>query len=73
MRVPAWCRENEVSEQQMYYWLRKFRSEEEDAVEDDIQWIQLGRWDRHDAMRTPEDSAVRIHIDCAMVTRVRPH
>src|SRR5690606_33375271 len=55
----------------MYYWLRKFRSEEEDAVEDDIQWIQLGRWDRHDAMRTPEDSAVRIHIGCDMV-EVRP-
>lgn len=42
MSVAAWCRENEVSEQQMYYWLRKFRSEETDAVEDDIQWIQLG-------------------------------
>ena len=27
MSVAAWCRENEVSEQQMYYWLRKFRSE----------------------------------------------
>src|SRR5690606_40841733 len=43
MSVAAWCRENEVSEQQMYYWLRKFRSEETDAVEDDIQWIQLDR------------------------------
>ena len=63
--------ENEVSEQQMYYWLRKFRSEEEDAVEDDIQWIQLGRWDRQAALRTTGDSAVRLHIGRAIV-EVRP-
>jgi len=40
-------------------------------VEDDIQWIQLGRWDRQDALRTTEDSAVRIHIGRAIV-EVRP-
>ena len=71
MSVAAWCRENEVPEQQMYYWLRKFRSEEADAVEDDIQWVHLGRWDRQDAMRMTEDSAVLIHIGRAMV-EVRP-
>lgn len=65
MSVAAWCRENEVPEQQMYYWLRKFRSEEAD--EDDIQWVQLGRWDRQDAMRMTEESVVRIHIGRAMV------
>ena len=67
LRVAAWGRENEVPEQQMYYWLRKFRSEEADAVEDDIQWVHLGRWDRQDAMRMTEDSAVLIHIGRAMV------
>src|SRR5690606_22532895 len=71
MSVAAWCRENEVPEQQMYYWLRKFPSEEADAVEDDIQWIQLGRWDRQAALRMTGDSAVRIHIGRAMV-EVRP-
>ncbi len=71
MSVAAWCRENEVPVQQMHYWLRKFRSEETDAVEDDIQWIQLGGWDRQAALRTIEDSAVRIHIGRAMV-EVRP-
>lgn len=71
MSDTAWCRENEVPEQQMYYWLRKFRSEEADAVEGDIQLIQLGGWDRQAALRAIEDSAVRIHIGRAMV-EVRP-
>src|SRR5690606_38569916 len=47
------------------------RSEEADAVEGDIQWVQLGRRDRQDAMRMTEDSAVRIHIGRAIV-EVRP-
>ena len=71
MSGAAWCRENEVPEQQMFYWLRKFRCEEADAVEDVIQWVHLGRWDRQDAMRMTEDSAVLIHIGRAMV-EVRP-
>src|SRR5690625_7421277 len=71
MSVSAWCRENEVPEQQMYYWLRKFRSEEEDAVEDDIQWVQLGRRGHQDAMRMTEDSAVSIHIS-RYIVGVRP-
>src|SRR5690554_3474396 len=69
--IAAWCRENEVSEHQMYYWLRKIRSEDSDQVASEVHWIQMGQWDLPNDMRPAEDDSVLIHIGRAMV-EVRP-
>lgn len=67
--VAAWCREQEISEHQMHYWLKRLR-QSESANEVSTQWLTLGIAHRAESAPSGHGS-VLIHMDRCTI-EVRP-
>jgi len=68
--VAAWCRENDLPDHQMRYWLRRLRDGEDDQ-QGVHSWIEVGWSDTADSAVAARASSVLIHVGKAAI-EVRP-
>ena len=64
--VKKWCAENNVKPSQLWYWLRKFKTNDETEISHSNQWLQVEVRDY-----TPMDNALLVRVGDACI-EVKP-
>lgn len=64
MSIAAWCRQEKIDSQQMYYWKKKYSQPD---VEKTIDWVSLSNIPLEEG-----DSSLTIKLD-QLIVEIQPH